>query len=347
MKRIYLITAIALSSGLLTCHHNVTESEIPKPGKRNYTWAIDTISYSGSLQTLLTTLWASSPNDVWIGGFNERGWGELYHYDGNHWQVVIHGYTKIDIGQIYGFTPNDVYLAGEYPYVNPAPPPNFLDSSAILHYDGTRWTEVQLERGRGLQCIWGTSKASIFAAGLFGTLFHYDGKQWTRIQVDTSIWFSKIGGTADETYLLGYITPDYTPDGIEREYLLKWQGTTFVLVDSMALVPGYIPLFPNGRIIAIEKNIYGVGNGIFKKKGSGWERIISGGESFGGLYGTRNEHIFACGTTKTLYHFNGIDWKKLDIPGNPALPLSDVWCTENEVFILGDDGFRSYVIHGK
>ena len=42
----------------------------------------------------------------------------------------------IDVGQVYGFAPNDIYLVGANTYLNPSPPPNFLDSSVILHFNG-------------------------------------------------------------------------------------------------------------------------------------------------------------------------------------------------------------------
>ncbi|HEV8537724.1 MAG TPA: hypothetical protein VGR15_02275 [Bacteroidota bacterium] len=349
MKSNNLIITIGLSAVLLTTCQDSTGPQPPKPGKRDYVWSIDSISYPGSLQTTLYTIWGSSSKDVYAGGSNERGWGELYHYDGNSWQVVIHGYRAIDIHQIYGFGADDVYLAGGYIYTNPAPPPNFLDSSVILHYDGSRWKEVPLERGRGLQGIWGPSPQNMFSAGIFGTLYKDNGKRWTRLPADTNIFFSTIGGIPDEIYLLGYTPNGYTPDHTGREYLLQWKDTNFIVVDSMLLLPGIVAKFGSSRVIGVQGKIYSAGwGGIFIKSGTSWTKELdTSPQSIYNIYGTRKEHIFASGTNKTLYHYNGTNWKILEIPGDSLLPLFGIWCNEDEVFVLGENNSKSYVIHGK
>jgi len=280
--------------------------------------------------------------------FNVRSMTTLINFYKTNCGVFSHSGRGINIGQIYGFAPNNIWVVGNYLQTNPNPPPNFLDSSAIIHVNGTNWRDIPIQRGRTLQGIWGPSPMNVFAAGIFGTLYHYDGSRWTKIATDQNIWFSKIGGTADEIYLLGDIPNGYTPDHITREYLLQWKDTSFVLVDSMLLVPGVVLRFGSSFVTSIEGMIYSIGwGGIFIKRESGWENIISIGQSFYGLYRTRKEHVFACGTNKTLYHFNGTDWKKLDIPGDPTWTLSSVWCNDEKVFVLGRDGYRSYVIQGK
>ena len=108
---------ILLICFILICFFSCNTTEPPiKPPKdpSTYSWTIDTLSYEGSTQTLLDNIWGTSPKDVYASGFNERGWGELYNYDGNSWTVVIHGFKKIEVGQVYGFAPNDIFLIGGY-----------------------------------------------------------------------------------------------------------------------------------------------------------------------------------------------------------------------------------------
>ncbi len=344
IKGLYICASLTVV--LLGCHTS-TGPEIPKPGKRDYTWTIETISYPGSTQTDLTTLWASCPRDVYVGGHNEAGWGWLYHFGGYQWSRIDQSFPrKMDVGQIYGFGPNDIWIAGMYAYRNPAPPPNYLDSSVIFHYDGSAWMEATIDRGRGLWSIWGPGSQNLFASGSYGTLYRYDGAKWNRLQADSRIWFGPIGGRSNQIYMLGYVPNSLSPDHITHEYLMNWDNNNFTVVDSILLVPGYKPTFGDNSIGGVDTNIYTVGDGVFRKSELGWSQILSTGQSFGGLYGTRREHIFACGSNKTLYHFNGRDWKQLEVPGDPALPLIGVWCTEEEVFVLGTDGSKSYVIHG-
>jgi hypothetical protein len=348
MKLVFFLITLGLSFLCVTCGDDGTSPPYWGPGKRDYSWSIDTISYSGSLQTSLITMWASSANDVWIGGFNERGWGELYHYDGLQWLPDTHGFRSIDISQIFGFESNNVFLAGAFGYINPNPPPYFLDSSVILHYNGSRWSEVHMERGRHLQGIWGMSPTNMFATGIFGTLFHYDGSAWEKINTDTTIMFGKAGGTSTEIFAIGYIPSRFRPDSIYRECLYKWMNGTFVRVDSMLMAPGVVPKFGSSKVVGVEERIYSVGwGGVFYKQETGWANEISVGETFMDLCGTRLEHVFSCGISKSLYHYNGANWKKIEVPGDPSLPLYGVWCNEEEVFVLGSDGARSYVLHGK
>ena len=77
----------------LSCNTTEPPTKPPKDPS-TYSWTIDTLSYEGSTQTLLDNIWGTSPKDVYASGFNERGWGELYHYDGKFWSVVIHGYKN-------------------------------------------------------------------------------------------------------------------------------------------------------------------------------------------------------------------------------------------------------------
>ncbi len=55
---------------------------------RNLAWSIDTLAYPGSFQTMMSDIWGSDPNNVYVVGHNERGYGKMYHYDGLAWTDV-------------------------------------------------------------------------------------------------------------------------------------------------------------------------------------------------------------------------------------------------------------------
>ncbi|MBI5217140.1 MAG: hypothetical protein HY960_15395, partial [Ignavibacteriae bacterium] len=153
VKVILLIILILVS---FSCEEDETQpDETPKPGKRDYTWTVDTLAYPGSFQTLMQDIWASSPTDVYVVGHNDQNRGQMYHFNGVQWSpvklLVIEGggvtTGPIDLGAIYGFAANDIYAVGERIYQNPSPPPNFLDSSLIIHFDGRQWKEEVSQRG--------------------------------------------------------------------------------------------------------------------------------------------------------------------------------------------------------
>jgi hypothetical protein len=87
-------------------------------------------------------------------------------------QPLPHGYA---MNAVWSAAPNDVW-ASAYP-------------GAILHFDGARWTQVDLRSmptsGANLHAIWGSSANDVWAGGYEYAgdqrelLFHYDGKAWT------------------------------------------------------------------------------------------------------------------------------------------------------------------------
>ncbi len=52
-------------------------------------WEVDTISYPGSFQTIMNTIWGSTINDIWIAGHNNRGFGKTFHFDGKEWKDFL------------------------------------------------------------------------------------------------------------------------------------------------------------------------------------------------------------------------------------------------------------------
>ena len=332
------------------CKNDSPVTAKPPKDPSTYSWTIDTLSYEGSTQTLLDNIWGTSPQDVYASGFNERGWGELYHYDGKVWSVVIHGHKKIDVGQVFGFAPNNIFLVGGYIYLNPSPPPNFLDSSVILHYDGQQWNEMEFSRTEELYAIWGISSDYLIAAGKHGALIQYDGLAWNKLNTDKRFYLSRITGNKTKIYAFAYVPDPETPDNIGKAYVLAWKDSNFIIRDSMTtLAEWYNPKFGDSGIQLINDKLFSVGSGVFlMEENNQWQKILDvHPNTLLGIYGTNENNIFVCGSNKTLFHFNGTDWKQLEIPGDSSLWLYGIWCNDNEVFVIGEDGNKSYVIHGK
>ncbi len=180
-----LFAWIAIAAILFTesgCRRNPVAPTPPKD-PCTYTWTIDTLSYLGSAQTIMQSIWGSSPKDVYVVGHNDTGDGKMYHFDGKTWTPVTlyfpdrWGNAAIDLGDIYGFAPNDIWAVGQRVLSNPNPPPNFLDSSLVIHFDGIQWNEVMLPRKRLLNRVGGSSPNDIWMGGINGTLYHYDGSK--------------------------------------------------------------------------------------------------------------------------------------------------------------------------
>ncbi|MDI6803129.1 MAG: hypothetical protein QME58_04690, partial [Bacteroidota bacterium] len=217
--------------------------DTPKPGKRDYKWTIDTLAYPGSFQTLMRDIWASSPTNVYVVGHNDQpGPGTMFRYDGTSWKTtrfhVADGGNvsgAVSLSAIHGIGPNDIYAVGESIYENPAPPPNFLDSSLIIHFDGNLWREILVERGRNLQTVRPGVLGSVWAGGMIGTLYKNEHNTWTKLNTDTTLWFNYFAEGDNNTYALAY-TP-ITVSGIPTvHYLLRWASPLWKVVDSFSVL---------------------------------------------------------------------------------------------------------------
>jgi hypothetical protein len=159
MKTLFTISCIAAML-LLGCEKSPNGPE-PVKDPRQYSWTVDTLAYPGSLQTNMRDIWGSSPKDVYVVGHNDQpGPGTMFRFDGKIWRTTgfhaAEGGTvsgPVGFSAIYGFAANNVWAVGERIKSNRNPPPNFLDSSLVIHFDGNQWRELRFPRQRGLTSI--------------------------------------------------------------------------------------------------------------------------------------------------------------------------------------------------
>ncbi|BFN38195.1 hypothetical protein FMIA91_20740 [Fidelibacter multiformis] len=113
------------------------------------------LHYDGTEWTTYTneTIWCSgftlfgfSADDVWMGG--GAGWLEhgagIWHYDGAEWKQnyvysIEEDYYSINIYDMWGTSPNDVYACGVISFFDGT---NECWRGFVLHYDGTNWREM-------------------------------------------------------------------------------------------------------------------------------------------------------------------------------------------------------------
>ncbi len=138
----------------------------------------------------------SSPNDVYAVGHASANDGVMWHYDGNNWNDVVLSESKgghipgaFDLTTVFGFNSSDIYAAGERLRTNLNPPPNFIDSSLIIHFDGTTWRKVNVYNGRLIGDIYGSSQLDIWAGGWEKTMYHYNGSSWETDSIEVSVPF--------------------------------------------------------------------------------------------------------------------------------------------------------------
>ena len=224
------------------CLKNPSGPEEEPKNSREYTWTVDTLSYPGTLQTLMYDVWASSPRDVYVIGHMDGPY-DMYHFDGNNWEPVPMSFGAIDLNDIYGFAADDIWAVGGKLTRNPNPPPDYFYVSLIIHYDGTGWREVALQKEQLLTSVWGISSEEMWAGGINGTLYHYDGTAWRPDSVPITIpedadplySFTSITGKSSEEIYMDLFAP--LPYWVSRNYFLRRQFGQWTVMDSVLYNP--------------------------------------------------------------------------------------------------------------
>lgn len=355
MKTFFSLLYAAIAIILLGCEKNPSGPQESFKDPRQYQWTVDTLAYPGSFQTSMRDIWGSSPKDVYTVGHNDRGFGQMFCFNGKEWKPVALVFGAIDLSAIYGFSANDIWAVGEHIYSNPNPPPNFLDSSLVIHYNGSKWTEVNIgPRRRLLQNVWGAAPNNLFAVGSDAVILHYDGLKWSTQFLSPPAQLLYLGGDANRLFAGGHLFGRLSNTGVRLDSIVIFMnsGEGWKLLDSQPFL-SELPKFGESDFYSPAPGVYySVGLGIFRWQGTKWEKVYASEVYLNDICGTGPNNIFAAGQIGKAYHWNGSDWALLNLPFDKIpsdIWLTGVWTDGKEAFICGHDtgGFRTFVLHGK
>jgi hypothetical protein len=127
-------------------------------------------------------------------------------------------------------------------------------------------------------------------------------------------------------------------------YLYRFNGLSWTIIDSTLQGTGQNRFGP--QVTVIDQKLYSGSGGVWEWTGNGWNRLFNGSWNFR-VGGSSRDNLFACGGMASLYHYNGSDWKKIDLPVSDEVAFYDVWTDGREAFIVGHDGNRTFIAHGK
>jgi hypothetical protein len=137
-------------------------------------------------------IWGADADHVWTLGTFEN-----YAYDGREWSPFA-AHHMGDDGSLWGFGPDDVYLAG--------------DDEALAHWNGQMWVLVEGADLIGdLNAVWGVGEGDIWAAGSAGQIAHFDGSRLVSVrhQVIGSPYLMTFramhGSSANDVWVVGNI----------------------------------------------------------------------------------------------------------------------------------------------
>jgi hypothetical protein len=343
MKKIFFTFISLMMLSFNTCDDNPVNGDDTKPGRRDYTWTVDTLDGVNSPRF---RLWGSSPSDVWaishsawevsISHFNGSEWtsygipgliqpnaiygfssvnifvgdenGKIWKYDGNHYNLFAElekdGHSDIVFSNIWGESFNSFYATGAYPEENGG-----YNMSVIAHFKNGTW-------------------AMLNTSELYGIVTHLH-----KNLSDNKIYLQVIGGHnfTDSTKIYEYVNGDY-----QKLYGNIW---TKGLQSDISL--------NNGEVYFV------LGNEIAKRKNNQFKPLLQVDNSnfYQRIWGRNSKDIFLL-MTDGLAHFNGSDIEYLfHFTFGQATPWTQIYGAalfENEVFFLVDEPPTglSLVYHG-
>jgi len=297
MKKTLLLSSLTIILLALASCDWFTSPEELKPGRRDYVWTADTLDL---VMNDFRSIWGSSPNDVWVGTFQN---GEIFHYDGEKWEkhseVGTSGYA------LYGFAENDVWIGG--------------GDGRIWHYNGGNWEEnfryvEDKFKFATIRDFYGVNKNDFYAVGMTfadgyfnewtenqrAFILHYNGFKWTEIFfADFQSQFIKIL-FCDNSYYILNVTVDnmYGDSTTVIEYESEENDLHTILIDDGNVAINQID---NQLVITMNDKIleYSSGNLIEKS-------IPPISDIFHQTYG-RHKNDLLIRTRQNIAHYNGTD----------------------------------------
>ncbi|MHB2153296.1 hypothetical protein ACX8XN_02725 [Calditrichota bacterium GD2] len=322
----------------------------PDTTSHEFTWEFDTLAYPESYQTLVSSIWGSSENDVYAVGHNDRSAGQIWHWDGIKWRSLVNNDSgPIDpfylrggsFNKVFGTSKNDVWIVGgnvrgSYP--------NFTRQYLILHFDGKNWIKKEFD-GFTVISVWGVGPNDIWFGTTGGEFIHYDGQNWQIISTGKQIQINSMTGFAsDEIYAHGTGWDKEAPQDTSYYYFYKYDGNQWKILDEYLNTRGHTEEKFGGYLWADENKgiLYSSSNRVYLWNGENWSLISNFAR--GEIYGSNWNNIFTASNNGKVYHYNGSTWKM--IKGIPKLDWPSLWCNDKYVFISSelDEGVQKTLI---
>jgi RHS repeat-associated protein len=101
---------------------------------------------------------------------------------GNGWNPMATGVIGLnpsfDFFGVWGSSGTDVYAVGGRFF------DQYSQTGAVMHYDGSSWTQVCSNGYGRYRAVWGSSSSNVFAVGEKGAIHRFDGDTWINCQTD-------------------------------------------------------------------------------------------------------------------------------------------------------------------
>jgi hypothetical protein len=343
------IISILLLSAVLTgfACKSITEPEANiTPGRRDYTWTIDTLNLIAPYDSY-NQLWGTSPENIWCYGFGDMD-KMMLHYDGKKWEQAPLQFTGyFQPWSIFGFTPNEFWIGG-------------YESDIWKYNNGkiTKFGDYKLDGYLRVYYsnIWGDSPNDLYAVGcaykisdedIYAIVMHYDGTDWKYlVKPEINMQFMDIKRGINDSpnyYLMAYKYNSSVGDSVG---LYEFDGNNLKRLYFEKNIhenyPGIL-LMNNNIYFGFKKVIHKYHNGQFIP----WLDLSNYNlYGLGQIFG-RNEKDIFCFMEDGLGHYNGTDLVTI-YKGNWGLGIHSGLLFEKDLFVIcADWDNKYYLLHGK
>jgi hypothetical protein len=239
-------------------------------------------------------IWGNSSDDIFVVGAD----GKIIHYNGNTWSNMNSGTGKTLLG-VWGSSSADVFAVGPvnysvwYPTVYCS---GWDNESIILHYNGSAWSDMNIDATACLYGVWGTSSDDVFAVGTNGTILHYNGTAWAAMASGTTRHLEAVWGTSPaNVYAVG--APNLSTG---KNEILHYNGSAWSNVSDAT------SLWLHDVWGTSSSDVFAVGwyGRVLHYDGSSWSEMSSGTlESIYRMWGADAQDIYAVGSNLKILHY--------------------------------------------
>jgi hypothetical protein len=333
MKKLIFLSCFLFA--LNTCSENPVTDDTPQPGRRDYTWTIDTLNVPEG-RSIPSWMWGTGTNNIWALGTSYTNAYAIWHYNGSSWKNYVPD-KYLDPRGLWGSSSNDIWTGSS--------------DGSMWHYNGTMWSEYSVINIPGyqtfiVQSIAGSSANNVYAVGFAdsidgstykGVLVHYNGIEWQQVNIP-NIRNSFVQIAFDDVSK-SVIFKGWEFDKPD-EYIYSFNGKELknIFHTTMGI-----------DLSSIGKNIYAKTNFKLYKYQNETLSIFKDFSSTnyeGGTWG-RSELDFFTINWDGIGHYNGTDLITIYQKKNNDWSPDGAIIFEKDVFFIWNDFFNTFIVHGK
>ena len=294
-----------------------------KPGRRDYTWTVDTLNIPF---TTLQRIWGSSPSDVWTigpGGDKDK---TIYHFNGKDWKTD--GISRpLAPTSLYGFAPDNVWIGGR--------------GGEIWHFNGFNWSKIFTMNITGynfygFESIWGDATNNVYAIGYAedgvtykGIIAKYDGVTWKNLDIpvikNSFIKIQRGIKSSNNYFLFAFRIEQFAED---TSYIYKFDG-----INLSKVYQGITSKQQIAGLSSFDDKIYiREGYNIFEYNNDKLDILFRLPDD-AAIWGRNRRDIFL-GLQDGIAHYNGSDIEYLHHFNESGISIIDGFVFEHEVFFL-------------